>query len=71
MICMSPETTQETTVERNINDSEDVPQDVERSTMPFPIPFDKFKNPGVQDQLRTLYQTLEQFYLISHRIKNP
>ena len=71
MICMSTETTQETTVEKNINDSEDVPQDEERSTMPFPIPFDKFKNPGVQDQLRTLYQTLEQFYLISHRIKNP
>ena len=71
MICMSTETTQETTVERNINDLEDVPQDEEQNTMPFPIPFDKFKNPGVQDQLRTLYQTLEQFYLISHRIKNP
>ena len=69
MICMSTETTQETTVEKNINDSEDVPQNEE--TGPFPIPFDKFKNPGVQDQLRTLYQTLEQFYLISHRIKNP
>ena len=27
--------------------------------------------PGIKDQLRTLYETLEQFYLISHRIKNP
>ena len=37
----------------------------------FPIPFTKFTNPTIQDQLRTLYQTLEQFYLTSHRIKNP
>ena len=66
---MSTETTQETTVEKNINDSEDVPQNEE--TGPIPIPFDKFTNPGVKDQLRTLYQTLEQFYLISHRIRNP
>ena len=37
----------------------------------FPIPSNKFTNPTIQDQLRTLYQTLEQFYLTSHRIKNP
>ena len=37
----------------------------------FPIPLNKFTNPTIQDQLRTLYQTLEQFYLTSHRIKNP
>ena len=37
----------------------------------FPIPYTKFTNPTIQDQLRTLYQTLEQFYLTSHRIKNP
>ena len=69
MICMSTETTQETTVERNTNDSEDELQDEE--TGPFQIPYTKFTNPGIQDQLRTLYTTLEQFYLISHRIRNP
>ena len=37
----------------------------------FPIPSNKFTPPGIKDQLRTLYTTLEQFYLISHRIKNP
>ena len=56
---MSTETTQETTVERNTNDSEDELQDEE--TGPFPIPYTNFTNPGIQDQLRTLYQTLEQF----------
>ncbi len=40
-------------------------------TGPFPISSTKFTNPGIKDQLRTLYTTLEQFYLISHRIKNP
>ena len=69
MICMSTETTQETTVERNTNGSEDEPQDEE--TGPFPISSTKFTNPGIQDQLRTLYTTPEQFYLISHRIRNP
>ena len=69
MICMSTETTQETTVERNTNGSEDEPQDEE--TGPFPIPSNKFTNPGIQDQLRTLYKTLEEFYVISHSVKNP
>ena len=55
--------------ERSINDSEDEPQDEE--TGPFPIPYTKFTSPTIQDQMRTLYQTMEQFYLISHRIKNP
>ena len=55
--------------ERSINDSEDEPQDEE--TEPFPIPSNKFTSPTIQDQLRTLYQTMEQFYLISHKIRNP
>ena len=38
---------------------------------PFPIPSNKFTNPTIKDQLRTLRTTLEQFYLISHRVKNP
>ena len=38
---------------------------------PFPIPYTKFTNPTIKDQLRTLRTTLEQFYLTSHRIKNP
>ena len=55
--------------ERSTNDSEDEPQ--EEETGPFPIPYTKFTNPTIKDQLRTLYQTMEQFYLISHRIRNP
>ena len=55
--------------ERSINDSEDELQ--EEETGPFPIPYTKFTNPTIKDQLRTLYQTMEQFYLISHKIRNP
>ena len=55
--------------ERSTRDSEDEPQDEE--TGPFPIPYTKFTNPTIRDQLRTLYQTMEQFYLISHKIRNP
>ena len=55
--------------ERPTSDSEDELQDEEINI--FPIPYTKFTNPGINDQLRTLYQTLEQFYLISHRIKSP
>ena len=40
-------------------------------TGPFPIPSNKFTNPGIKEKLITLRNTLEQFYLISHRIKNP
>ena len=55
--------------ERSINDSEDELQ--EEETNPFPIDSNKYTNPTIKDQLRTLYQTMEQFYLISHRIRNP
>ena len=53
----------------NSKNSEEKQQDEE--TGPFPIPSNKYTNPGIKDQLRTLYGTLEEFYLISHRIKNP
>jgi len=43
----------------------------EEETGPFPIPSNKFTSPTIQDQLRILYSTMEQFYLISHRIRNP
>ena len=43
----------------------------EEETNVFLIPSNKFTNPGIQDQLRTLYKTLEEFYVISHRVKNP
>ena len=43
----------------------------EEEAGPFPIPSNKYTNPGIKDQLRTLYGRLEEFYLISHRIKNP
>ena len=55
--------------ERSTNDSEDELQDEEINI--FPIPYTKFTNPTIRDQLRTLRTTLEQFYLISHRIRNP
>ena len=55
--------------ERSTSDSEDELQ--EEETGPFPIPYTKFTNPTIRDQLRTLRTTLEQFYLISHRIRNP
>ena len=55
--------------ERSTRDSEGEPQDEEINI--FPIPSNKFTNPTIRDQLRTLYQKMEQFYLISHRIKNP
>ena len=56
-------------VERSTRGSEEVPCGEE--TGPFPIPSNKFTNPTIRDQLRTLRTTLEQFYLISHRVKNP
>ena len=55
--------------ERSTNDSEE--KLCGEETGPFPIPSNKFTNPTIQDQLRTLYQTMEQFYLISHKIRNP
>ena len=55
--------------EMNSENSEDEPQEEEIN--PFPISSTKYTNPGIKDQLRTLYTTMEQFYLISHRIRNP
>ena len=55
--------------ERSTRDLEEV--QCEEETGPFPIPYTKFTNPTIKDQLRTLYQTMEQFYLISHKIRNP
>ena len=55
--------------ERYTKALEDEPQNEEIN--PFPIDSNKFTNPTIKDQLRTLYQTMEQYYLISHRIKNP
>lgn len=43
----------------------------EEGQNPYLISSKKFTNPTVKDELRTLYETLEEFYLISHRIKNP
>ena len=53
----------------NSKDSEEKLQDEETNV--FPIPSNKFTPPGIKEPLRTLYGTLEQFYLISHKIKNP
>ena len=55
--------------ERSTKDSEEVQCGEETNV--FPIPSNKFTNPTIRDQLRTLYQTMEQFYLISHKIRNP
>ena len=56
-------------LQKNMSWQEEV--QCEEETEPFPIPSNKFTNPGIQDQLRTLYKTLEEFYIISHRVKNP
>ena len=61
--------TQEYGPEMNSENSEEKLQEGEIN--PFPISSTKYTNPGIKDQLRTLYTTMEQFYLISHRIKNP
>ncbi len=55
--------------EMKSKDSEEV--QCEEETNVFPIPSNKFTNPTIKDQLRALYSTMEQFYLISHRIRNP
>lgn len=55
--------------EMNSKNSEEKPQEPEAEA--FPIPSNKYTPPGIKDSLRTLYTTLEQFYLTSHRIKNP
>tara|TARA_E500000305_G_C3955168_1_gene204181 strand:- start:368 stop:580 length:213 start_codon:yes stop_codon:yes gene_type:complete len=48
---------------------EERPQEEDQN--PYSISSKKFTNPTIKDELRTLYKTLEEFYLISHRIKNP
>ena len=37
----------------------------------YRISSSKYTPPGIKEKLRTLYISLEEFYLISHRIKNP
>ena len=37
----------------------------------YRISSSKYPPPGIKEKLRTLYTSLEEFYLISHRIKNP
>ena len=37
----------------------------------YRISSSKYTPPGIKEKLRTLYTSLEEFYLISHRIKNP
>jgi len=44
---------------------------VEGETNLYRISSTKYTPPGIKEKLRTLYTSLEQFYLISHRIKNP
>ena len=37
----------------------------------YRISSSKYTPPGIKEKLRTLYTSLEEFYLLSHRIKNP
>ena len=55
--------------ELNTKEPEDEP--VEGETNLYRISSTKYTPPGIKEKLRTLYTSLEQFYLISHRIKNP
>ena len=51
------------------NSSEEKPQEPEANV--FPISSNKFTPPGINDKLRNLYETLTDFYIIAHRIRNP
>jgi len=44
---------------------------VEGETNLYRISSTKYTPPGIKEKLRTIYTSLEQFYLISHSIKNP
>jgi hypothetical protein len=37
----------------------------------YRISSNKYTPPGIKDQLRNLYETLSEFYIIGHRIRNP
>lgn len=37
----------------------------------YRISSNKYTPPGIKDQLRNLYETLSEFYHVSHRIRNP
>ena len=55
--------------ESNIKEQKD--ELVEGETNLYRISSTKYTPPGIRENLQTLYTSLEQFYLISHRIKNP
>ena len=56
---------------QELNTKEPEDELVEGETNLYRISSTKYTPPGIKEKLRTLYTSLEQFYLISHRIKNP
>ena len=56
---------------QELNTKEPEDELVEGETNLYRIRSTKYTPPGIKEKLRTLYTSLEQFYLISHRIKNP
>ncbi len=65
MVCLP----NQNSLPNNTSEQGEKQQDGEQN--PYPISSTKFTNPGIKDQIRTLYETLEEFYHISHRIRNP
>ena len=56
---------------QELNTKEPEDELVEGETNLYRISSTKYTPPGIREKLQTLYTSLEQFYLISHRIKNP
>ena len=56
-------------IEMSSNNLED--ELVEGETNLYRISSTKYTPPGIKDQLRNLYETLSEFYIISNRIRNP
>ena len=56
---------------QELNTEEQKDELVEGEINLYRISSSKYTPPGIKEKLRTLYTSLEEFYLISHRIKNP
>ena len=54
---------------QELNTKEPEDELVEGETNLYRISSTKYTPPGIKEKLRTLYTSLEQFYLISNRIK--
>ena len=56
---------------QELNTKEPEDKLVEGETNLYRISSSKYTPPGIKDKLRNLYETLSEFYHVSHRIRNP